>query len=81
MTTGWGTYANEREDMPRMARGMTTAVAAEGGREWADDLWRTLDAGGQAAFAGLDIGLTVAECCAPGWPHQRRLEVRRHFAI
>lgn len=43
MTTGWGAYASERGDMARMASGMT-AAAAKGDREWADDLWKTLDA-------------------------------------
>lgn len=61
MTTGWGAYANEGEDMPRKARGMTVA-AAEGDREWADDLWKTLDAGGETAFTGLDIELPAQEC-------------------
>lgn len=66
--------------MLRMASGMTAATA-EADREWADDLWKTLDEGSQAPFAGLGSGLPVLECCAPGWPCQRRLKVRRRLAI
>jgi hypothetical protein len=48
MTTGWGAQAPERPERPE--RPGRTAAADAGDRARADDLWKPLDEGGQAAI-------------------------------